>query len=68
MITLSPETVAVLMLGGIFAGVLLGYPLAISIGGVGIVIARERIVTAGAEDGLDADKTIGPFAHGPAGR
>jgi len=39
MISLSPETVAVLMLGGIFAGVLLGYPLAISIGGVGIVIA-----------------------------
>ena len=39
MITLSPEIVAVLMLGGIFAGVLLGYPLAISIGGVGIVIA-----------------------------
>jgi len=26
------------MLGGIFVGVLLGYPLAISIGGVGIVI------------------------------
>ena len=39
MITLSPEIVAVLMLGGIFVGVLLGYPLAISIGGVGIVIA-----------------------------
>jgi tripartite ATP-independent transporter DctM subunit len=39
MITLNPEIVAVLMLGGIFVGVLLGYPLAISIGGVGIVIA-----------------------------
>ncbi|NLE94699.1 MAG: TRAP transporter large permease subunit [Dehalococcoidia bacterium] len=38
MIDLSPELAAILMLGGIFVGVLLGYPLAISIGGVGIVI------------------------------
>ena len=38
MISLSPEVAAVLMLGGICVGVLLGYPLAISIGGVGIVI------------------------------
>jgi tripartite ATP-independent transporter DctM subunit len=39
MISISPEIVAVLMLGGIFVGVLLGYPLALSVGGVGIVIA-----------------------------
>ena len=39
MIEISPEVVAVLMLGGIFVGVLLGYPLALSVGGVGIVIA-----------------------------
>jgi len=39
MIEISPEIVAVLMLGGIFVGVLLGYPLALSVGGVGIVIA-----------------------------
>lgn len=39
MISLSPETVAVLMLGGIFVGVLLGFPLALSVGGVGVVIA-----------------------------
>ncbi len=38
MIDINPGLVAVLMLGGIFVGVLLGYPLAISIGGVGIVI------------------------------
>jgi len=38
MINISPELVAILMLGGIFVGVLLGYPLAISIGGVGIVV------------------------------
>jgi len=38
MIEISPEIVAVLMLGGIFVGVLLGYPLALSVGGVGIVM------------------------------
>jgi len=38
MIHLGPETVAMLMLGGIFVGVLLGFPLALSIGGVGIVV------------------------------
>ena len=39
MIDINPEVVAVLMLGGIFVGVLLGYPLALSVGGVGIVMA-----------------------------
>jgi len=39
MIEINPELVAVLMLGGIFVGVLLGYPLALSVGGVGIVMA-----------------------------
>ena len=38
MTSISPEVVAVLMLGGIFVGVLLGFPLALSVGGVGIVI------------------------------
>lgn len=38
MIDINPGLVAILMLGGIFVGVLLGYPLAISIGGVGIVV------------------------------
>jgi len=38
MIDLSPEFVVILMLGGIFVGVLLGFPLALSVGGVGIVI------------------------------
>jgi tripartite ATP-independent transporter DctM subunit len=38
MIEIDPGLVAILMLGGIFVGVLLGFPLAISIGGVGIVI------------------------------
>jgi tripartite ATP-independent transporter DctM subunit len=37
MIDLSPEIATVLMLGGILVGVLLGYPLAIAIGGIGIV-------------------------------
>lgn len=37
MIELSPEIATILMLGGILVGVLLGYPLAIAIGGIGIV-------------------------------
>lgn len=39
MIELSAGLVAILMLGGILVGVLLGYPLALSIGGVGIVMS-----------------------------
>ena len=38
MISLDPGLVAILMLGGIFVGVFLGFPLALSVGGVGIVI------------------------------
>lgn len=37
MIEISPEIITVLMLGGILVGVLLGYPLAIAIGGIGII-------------------------------
>jgi len=37
MIEISPEIITVLMLGGILVGVLLGYPLAIAIGGIGIM-------------------------------
>ena len=38
MIELSGELITILMLGGILVGVLLGYPLAIVVGGVGIVM------------------------------
>ncbi len=38
MIELSPQITALIMMGGILVGVLLGYPLAISIGGVGFII------------------------------
>ena len=38
MIDISPEMVTVLMLGGILVGVFMGYPLALSVGGVGIVL------------------------------
>ena len=38
MISMSPELVTFLMIVGILLGVLLGYPLALSVGGVGIVI------------------------------
>ncbi|MBN1856377.1 MAG: TRAP transporter large permease subunit [Dehalococcoidia bacterium] len=38
MISLNPETVTIMMLGGILIGVLLGFPLALAVGGVGIVI------------------------------
>ena len=38
MISMSPEIVTVLMIVGILVGVALGYPLAITVGGVGIVI------------------------------
>ncbi len=37
MIEISPEIITVLMLGGILVGVLLGYPLAIAIGGIAII-------------------------------
>ena len=36
MIDLSPELITILMLGGVFAGVLTGYPLAIVIGALGL--------------------------------
>lgn len=38
MIDVSPEILAPIMLGGILVGVLLGYPLAIVVGGIGIVM------------------------------
>ncbi len=38
MIELSPELVVIIMFGGILVGVLIGYPLALSIGGVGLII------------------------------
>lgn len=38
MISMSPEIVTVLMIAGILLGVALGYPLALTVGGVGIVI------------------------------
>ncbi len=38
MISMSPEIVTVLMIGGILIGVALGYPLALTVGGVGMVI------------------------------
>jgi len=38
MIDLSPELVTVLMLGGVVVAVLLGYPLAIAVGAVGLII------------------------------
>lgn len=37
MIDISPEVITVLMLGGILVSVMLGYPLAVAIGGMGIV-------------------------------
>jgi tripartite ATP-independent transporter DctM subunit len=36
MVDLSPELITILMLGGVFAGVLTGYPLAIVIGALGL--------------------------------
>ena len=38
MIDLSPELITVLMLGGVFVGLLTGYPLALVIGGVAMVV------------------------------
>jgi tripartite ATP-independent transporter DctM subunit len=37
MVDLSPELVTILMLGGVFVGVLTGYPLAIVIGALGLI-------------------------------
>jgi tripartite ATP-independent transporter DctM subunit len=39
MISLTPEMTTLLLLGGILIGVLLGYPLAISVGAVGFILA-----------------------------
>ena len=36
MVEMSPEIIAILMFGGLLVGVLLGYPLAIVIGGIGM--------------------------------
>jgi len=38
MIDISPELITAIMLGGILVGVLFGYPLAIVVGGIGIVM------------------------------
>ena len=38
MIDISPELVTAIMMGGILVGVLFGYPLAIVVGGIGIVM------------------------------
>ena len=38
MISLSPEAITIMLLGGILVGVLLGYPLAISVGAVGVLV------------------------------
>ena len=38
MINMSPEVVTIMMLGGILVGVLMGYPLALAVGGVGMVV------------------------------
>ena len=38
MIDISPELITFIMLGGILVGVLFGYPLAIVVGGIGIVM------------------------------
>jgi tripartite ATP-independent transporter DctM subunit len=38
MINVNPELVTFIMLGGILVGVLLGYPLALVVGGIGIVM------------------------------
>ena len=35
---MSPELVTILLLGGVLVGVLLGYPLAVSVGAVGVII------------------------------
>ena len=37
MIDLSPEIIAIMMLGGVLVGVLLGYPLAIPVGALGLI-------------------------------
>jgi len=37
MISMSPSLVAILMFGGVLVGVLLGYPLAVVVGGVGLI-------------------------------
>jgi len=38
MIELSPEVVALIMLGGVIVGVLVGFPLAFPIGGIGLIM------------------------------
>ncbi|MCK4222468.1 MAG: TRAP transporter large permease subunit [Dehalococcoidia bacterium] len=38
MIEMSPEVVTILMFAGVFIGVLLGYPLAIVVGAVGLIV------------------------------
>ena len=38
MIDLSPEVLTLLMLGGVLAGVMTGFPLALMIGGVGLIV------------------------------
>ena len=37
MIDLSPEIVTIMMLGGVLVGVLIGYPLAIPVGALGLI-------------------------------
>jgi tripartite ATP-independent transporter DctM subunit len=45
MVDLSPELITIIMFGGILIGILLGYPLAIILGGVAMVIGLLTIGT-----------------------
>ncbi|TET42358.1 MAG: TRAP transporter large permease subunit, partial [Dehalococcoidia bacterium] len=38
MIELAPEIVAIIMMGGLLAGIFIGYPLAFVIGGVALIV------------------------------
>jgi len=45
MVDLSPELITIIMFGGILVGILLGYPLAIILGGVAMVVGLMTIGT-----------------------
>jgi len=45
MVDLSPEIITIIMFGGILVGILLGYPLAIILGGVAMVVGLMTIGT-----------------------
>ena len=67
MIDLSPEIITIMMLGGVLVGVLIGYPLAIPVGALGLIFGFLLFGTPVFDllTSLQADKQLCPSGGSP---